>query len=398
MKRSVLLLTFILLASLTYAQKRNVTSAESLKEAGKLEEALETIELTVDPNQNKSDKTLPWPKTWLVRGSIFHAIYKSKDENHKKLSDDPLYEALKSYKKVEELDEKGRFENELKISLTFLQPDLTDQAINAFNNQDYDKALQSFEHLLELGEISVIKQDNPGAKDTVIMFNAGLAAYNAEKYDKAIQYYRDVAELGYNEGRTYILISAAYKMNKDTASALEALQEGFEKYPDDNDILTEMISIYLQNDQKDEAMRYLNLAIEKDPSEPQFYFARGSLYDALDEDEKTIENYKKAIELDDEYFNAHFNMGAFYYNKGVEQYEKAIAIPANENERYEEELAKCDQWWDLALPHMKKCHEIKSDDRSTIETLKNLYYRMIPRDEDKYQPLYQEMDSLLKNQ
>lgn len=397
MKRSVILLTLVFLTSLTFAQKRKVSSAESLKEAGKLDEALETIELTVDPDQDKSDKTLPWPKTWLVRGDIFQAIFKSNDENYSKLSDDPLKEALKSYQKADELDEKGRYDKDLKIKYTFLQPDLTDQAINAFNNEDYDKALQSFEQLLEIGKVPVIKEDNPDAVDTVIMFNAGLAAYNAEKYDKAVKYYRDVAELGYNEGRTYILISAAYKMNKDTASALEALKEGFEKYPDDNDILTEMISIYLQTDQKEEAMRYLDLAIEKDPSEPQFYFARGSLFDAIGEDEKTVENYKEAIELDDDYFNAHFNLGAFYYNKGVEQYEKAIEVPANENERYEEELAKCDKWWDLALPHMKRCHEIKSDDRSTIETLKNLYYRMIPRDEEKYQPLYQEMDSLLKN-
>jgi len=397
MKRSVILLTLVFLTSLTFAQKRKVTSAESLKEAGKLDEALETIESAVDPDQDKSDKTLPWPKTWLVRGDIFHEIYKTDDENFKKLSDDPLTEALRSYKKANELDDKGRYDKELKIKFTFLQPDLTDQAINAFNNENYDKALQSFEQLLEVGEIPIIKEDSPDAVDTVIMFNAGLAAYNAEKYCQAIKYYRDVAELGYNERRIYILISAAYKMNKDTASALEALKEGFEKYPDNNDILTEMISIYLQTNQKDEAMRYLNIAIEKDPSEPQFHFARGSLYDALGEDKKTVENYKKAIELDDTYFNAHFNIGAFYYNKGVEQYEKAIDVPANENERYEEELAKCDKWWDLALPHMEKCHEIQSDDRATIETLKNLYYRMIPRDEEKYQPLYQEMDSLLKN-
>ncbi len=397
MKRSVILLALVFLSSLTFAQKRKVTAAESLKEAGKLDEALETIESAVDPNQEKSDKTLPWPKTWIVRGDIFQAIFQSDDENFKKISDDPLSEALRSYKKADELDDKGKYDKELKIKFTFLQPDLTDQAVQAFNNQDYNKAFQSFEQLLEVGEVPVIKQDNPGVVDTVIMYNAGLAAYNAEKYDQAIKYYRKVAELGYNEGRTYILISAAYKMNKDTASALEALKEGFEKYPNDNDILTEMISIYLQIDQKDEAMRYLNLAIEQDPTEPQFYFARGSLYDALNEDEKTIENYKKAIELDDTYFNAHFNLGAYYYNKGVEQYEKAIDVPANENERYEQELAKCDKWWDLALPHMIKCHEIKSDDRATIETLKNLYYRMVPRDEDKYQPLYQKMDSLLKN-
>ncbi|NQU88135.1 MAG: tetratricopeptide repeat protein [Mariniphaga sp.] len=404
MKKTVILLTLVLISSIGFAQKGKVSSATALKESGSLDKALETIELAVDPGNEKANKSIPWPKTWEVRGDIYQAIFQSTDENFKKLAEDPLTEALKSYKKAVELDEKGKFEKSLMIKLTFLQQDLSNQAVDAFNNEDYKLALQSFEQRLEINEISILKVDNPDLIDTVIIFNAGLAAYNAQDYEKAIKYYSDVAKYGYNEGRTYLLIASAYKLQEDTVNALSNLQEGFQIYPEDNDLLTEMISIYLQTNKRDEAMKYLNVAIEQDPGNPQFYFAQGSLFDNLGRTEDAISSYEKAIEIDETYFNSYFNLGALYFNKGVEQHEVALQVPANENEKYEEEIGKCDQWWDKALPHMEKCNELLEpqdiDDvtkRSVYETLKNLYYRMIPRDETKWKAKYDEMTSLLSN-
>lgn len=370
-------------------QKGLVTKSQTLKDTGKLAEALENINQAIDPTHEKADKTISWPRTWEVRGEVYQAVYQSDNEEVKNLAEDPLTEALKSYKKALELDDKGRFQNSVKVKLTLLTNDLTNQAVEAFNDEDYSKALQSFEQILEIQDIDIIKQDNPEAVDTVIIFNAGLAAYNAENYDKAIEYYKEAAKYGYNEARTYSLIANAYQLKKDTLGALEALHEGFEKYPEDNTILTSMIQIYLDLDKTEDAMKYLDVAIQQDPGNATFHFAQGTLYEKVGNDEKAIESYKKAIENDETFFNAYYNLGALYYNKGVKQIEVANSIPTSNNEVYEVELKKADKWFEEALPYMEKCHELKPDDNMTMESLKNLYYRL--KDMENYNRMLEKL-------
>lgn len=376
MKRTILLFALILFSAIVFAQKGKVTSAKSLKDTGKLDKALEAIQEAIDPNNEKAESSINWSNTWEARGEIYQAIFQSKDPAMKKLDDDPLAKAFESYKKALELDEKGRIANSVKIKLTLLNNDLTNQAVEAFNKEDYNKALESFEQILDIQELPVIKKDNPTAVDTVILFNAGLAAYNAEKYDKAIKFYSEAVKYNYNEGRSYQLLSQAYQMNKDTAGAMTVLQEGFKKYPTDNGILVQMINIYLVTNKVDEAMKYLEMAIKQDPNNASFYFALGTLYDKIQNEADAIKSYEKAIEIQTDFFDAYYNLGALYYNKGVKQIEVANSIPANENARYEAELKKADVWFEKSLPLMEKCNEIKPDDVYALESLKNLYYRL----------------------
>ncbi len=388
MKKIVIPLTAVLLL-LSACQTGKVTTALNMKDNGNLVEALETINAAVDPSNENAEKTINWARTWEVRGDIYQSIYQSDNKQAKQMVDNPLNEALQSFEKALKLDEKDKFSKSIKVKLTLLTNDLTNQAVEAFNKNNYDKALQSFEQILEIQDIPIIKQDNPNAVDTVIIFNAGLAAYNAENYDKAIEYYREAAKYGYNGAKTYSLIANSYQLKKDTLGALEVLKEGFEKYPQDNGILTSMIQMYLDLDKTEEAMKYLQMAIEQDPKNATFYFALGTLHEKQGNEDKAIETYQKAIDLKDDYFDAYYNLGALYYNKGVQQIEIANSIPPNENERYQEELQKANVWFEKALPYMEKSHEIDPEHIMTLESLKNLYYRL--KMMDKYNKILEEL-------
>lgn len=392
MKKTIILLSLVLAFSSAFAQKGKVTTAQSLKDAGKIAEAYAAIEETIDESNPKSEKSIPWPKTWEVRGEIFQAIGQATDENVKKLSADPLTEAFNSYKKALELDSKGSNAKSIKIKLTLLTNDLTNQAINAFQAEDYNKALSSFEQIMEINNMPVVKSDSPDAVDTVIIFNAALAAYNAENYNKAIEYYKESAKYGYNGAKTYSLIGASYQMLNDTTAALEALKEGYEKYPDDNALLESMIQIYMDLDKTDEALNYLEKAIAQDPTKPRYYFAQGALYEKLGQEQNAIDTYKKTMEIDPEFFNAYYNLGALYYNKGVQQVEVANAVPPSEKAKYDAEVKKADGWFALALPYMEKCNELQTDDKMVLESLKNLYYRL--QDMDKYNAVLDKIKNL----
>ncbi|PIF02042.1 MAG: hypothetical protein CR996_01970 [Draconibacterium sp.] len=389
MKKAIILLALIFTVTITFAQKGKVSSAQNLKESGKLAKALEAINETINPENPKSEKTINWPNTWEVRGEIYQAIAQSKDENIRKLCSDPLNVAFESYQKALKLDTKGRNANSIKIKLTLLANELSNHAVAAYNNQDYKKALSSFEKVIEIQNIDVVKADNPEAVDTVIIFNTALVAYYAEDYDKAIKYYKEAAKYGYNGAKTYSLLSGVYQAKGDTLGALEIVKEGYDKYPEDQSVLESLIQLYMEQDKSEDAMTYLEKAIANNPKVPRYYFAQGSLYEKLDQFEKAVKTYQKCIELDPEFFNGYYNLGALYYNKGVKQSEVALAVPANDNAKYEAEMKKADEWFAKSLPYMEKCYELNPEENMTLESLKNLYYRL--KKMDKYNEILEKL-------
>lgn len=375
MKRTTLLFAMLFAVTCLFAQKGKVTSALSYKETGKLDKALETIEESIDSKNPKAESSIAWPRTWEVRGEIYQAIFQSKDPNFKKLSNDPLTVALESYQKALSLDEKDRFTKSIKIKLTLLISDLTNQAVTGFNEEKYDKALKSFEQILAIEQIPAYKVDDPNAIDTVIIFNAGLAAFNAAKYDKAIEYYQQAAKYKYNGAKTHSLIGNSYILKQDSVGALNALKAGLKEYPENGQLLVEIINIYL-NTNVDEAMRYLQVAIDQDPKNASYHFAQGTLFDKLSKIDEASKCYMRAIEYKNDYFDAYYNLGALFYNKGVKQVDVANAVPSNQPEKYEEEKNKADIEFKSAIPYMEKAHEINPTDRYTLESLKTLYYRL----------------------
>ncbi len=391
MKKIVFLLNLAIVIILTACSHRTqIISSQNLKDEGKLKEALATINKAVDPSNEEAKETLNWPKTWEVRGDIYQAIYQSDDKNVKKLADDPLTEALDSYKKALELDDNGKFDNTLKVKLSILTNDLANQANQAFSTLNYDQALKSFEQILDIRSIDIIKQDNPGYVDTVITYNTGLAAYNAKDYNKAIKYLGEAASYGYGEAKTYNLIASSYQFKTDTLGALGVLKEGFEKYPEDETILRSLIQLYLDLGKTEDAMKYLDMGIAQDPNNATYYLAKGRLNEELGQEDKAIATYQKAIDADGESFNAYYNLGAIYYNKGVQQIEVANAVPTSNNEQYEIELKEADKWFKKALTYMEKCQELEPNDKLTLESLKNIYYRF--KDMDKYNKILEKLE------
>jgi len=392
MKRTTILFVLLFAVSCAFAQKGKVTSALSYKEAGKLDKAVEAIEETIDASNPKTESSVTWPRTWEVRGEIYQAVFQSKDENYKKLSNDPLTVAFDSYMKAIQLDDKDKFSKSIKIKLTLLIGDLTNQAVVAFNEETYEKALKSFEQILTINATPVYKADDPNAVDTVIIFNAGLAAYNAKQYDKAIDYYKQAAKYKYNGAKIYSLIASSYFQKKDTAGALVVLNGALKEYPNEVTILNEVINVYLNSNKDSEAMKYLEIAMAQDPKNATYFFVQGTLYDKLDKSEDAIKSYLKAIEFKTDYFDAYYNLGAVYYNKGVKQVDVSNAVPSNQPDKYEIEKDKADVEFKKAIPYMEKAHELNPTDKFAIGSLKTLYYRL--KMLDKYAVILEKEKSL----
>jgi len=375
----ILLLAVIPLTSC--AQKGKVTSALNYVEAEDIEKALEAIKVA-----QENEKTKDWYKTYFAKGRVYQVMYETGDKDMIEKAGDPLEIAYKSYQKAKELDEKGRVEKQIDLYYQSLLNDFLNQGIEAFNESDFEQAYKSFIYAQKVGEEPIFQ----GGVDTSIIYNAGLAAYNGKMYEKAIECFEEVGEMGYEEGTPYILIKNSYIAINDSASAIEALQKGFEMFPQNEGILIELINYYLMSGADDEALEYIEMAIERDPENSSYWHAQGVLYDKKQVMDKAIESYNKAIELDDTNFNSYYNLGALYFNQGVNMANKALEI--QDPDEYTAAVEKADEKFQESLPWLEKAHELNPDDVSTMETLKMLYYRL--KMMDKHAEISEKLENL----
>lgn len=380
MKRITIMMVALLAVTMVYAQKGKVSAAQAYIENGDLDAADTRIE---DAMTHK--KSVDWPKTYIVAAELARARFKKQK--------DPalLNKAFDHYMKAIELDklDKGRFEKEIKVALTFFVNEMTNAGIEAFNAEKFGDAASVFENVLKINALDMFAGEAEGV-DTAIVYNTALAAYNAQDWDLATRYLKRSIELNYGGGDAVLLLDQVYSNSGDSALMPINLQQGFIKYPEDDRILTQLINYYLETKQNDRALEYLDQAVEKDPDNSSFYYARGVLNDQSKNFESALNDYQKASEIDPEYFDALYNMGVIYFNQGVEQMN--VANEKTDFKEFEKEKAKSDSLFKESLPYMERANKLKPEDAGVLESLKGLYYRFEMN--DKYDKVKDKLDSM----
>jgi len=375
-----LLAAIVLISSCS--EKVYVSNAQRWAQEGtNLDTALKSIQAA-----KTLEKTKDWPKTYYVSGLVHQAIAKSDNEElAKQAGGEPLLQSFDDYKKAYNMEGSGVLQTSIDANLISMSNQVLNTAIEAYNDNNFDKAYKYFTKTLEIKKMPVFGE----GIDTAIMYNAAIAAQRAGNLEGAIEYYKKSAKYGYGEATTYILLKEAQMKTGDTTAAVETIKEGFEKYPDNKDMLGTLINYYLlQSDNAEEALRYLEVARKQEPENAAYFSAEASIYDKLGNKEKAVEYYKKAIELNPELFEAQYNLGVIFYNDAVEASNEANEI--KDNEEYQKAREEVNKMFEKALPYIEKAHELQPEERSIMTTLKTLYYRL--KMEDKYQ----EIDAKLK--
>lgn len=371
MRRITFLACMVVVSASLFAQKGKVTIAESLLSSNDIDGAKKAIDEAV-----VNEKSNTWPKTFIVAGKVYSKVKE----------DGAVFKALEYFEKAKELDQKGdengkgigRYDKDLTLALTFFKSDMTNAGIGGFEKEDFNLALNAFEGVLKINNLSGMAASTV---DTTIIYNCALAAYNAKNWEKAETYF--VKTIGYNYagGDAVLLLHQVYTTMGDSVKMSTNLKTGFEKYPKDDRILTTLINYYLSARQNAEALNYLNTAIAQDSKNPSFYYARGVLYDQGKEYNKAEQEYKQCLSIDPEYFNACYNLGVLFYNRGVERNNQANDL--TDTKAFNAAREEANGFFKSALPYMEKAYAIvdarkdalASDKLSVLESLKGLYYR-----------------------
>ncbi len=381
-----LIVGLIAMAIASCSDKMYVNRAITWAEDGeRLDTALKSVE-----KATKLEDTKDWPKTYYGKGYVYQKIYETDNSEFNDLVEDPLFKAFDQYKKAYKMDEEDKFTGSIDAAMFNLHKYFINDGVQAFKEQDYEGALNNFEYALKVSDMPVFE----GQVDTAIMFNAGIAAQNMKDWETAAKYYDSAASYNYGEERTYLLLNNAYFQAGDTAKGVEALKEGFKKYPENQDMLASLINHYLlESDNTKEALKYVQEAQKQYPENPQYFAAEGQIYDQMGKNEKAKEKYKQALERDPKLHMALYNLGVLYFNEGVDLVTKANKI--KDDAKYEKMRSQANEYFKQALPYMERALEVKPQNQNVLSTLKTLYYRLRTEDE-KYIKKYKQVNKKLK--
>ncbi|WKN30818.1 tetratricopeptide repeat protein [Porifericola rhodea] len=345
-----------------FGQNKNVRKAESALESGELAEAKALIDPAISDEKTKDDG-----KTWYIYGQVYQAI--AEDSTNSVQADQPYQTALDAYRKAKGMEKEGS------VYYTFAEQKIQEvwaKNINAgaekYQQQDFENAIRNFD---------VAKMAIP--EDTTAYIYGGISAQQAGNMDVAAENYAYlVDELDYKSEDFYNSLIYIYLVEKkDNDKAVEYLRKAQEAYPENADFLNREINVLIQEENYEEAEQKLSKAIENEADNPILYYNRAYLYEQLEKEDAAVENYKKAIELDPNYFDATFNLAAYYFNKAAEILQEANNMDLKEYQKRGKEIEESAKvYFEKALPYLEKSKEIKPDDEKVLSTLQTVYTRL----------------------
>jgi len=352
----------MLLQSCASGLTANVRKAETSMQSGDLAEAKILIDSAVMDSVVKQD-----PEAWMTYGNVYLAI--ATDSTNSVDAEDPLQKAYKGYATVLEMEDTS--------SLLGVQADQQMQQVwaNAINMGAYNYSEQNYDEAIDY--FAVARQAVP--EDTTAYIYGGISAQQAGNMAVAADNYAYLLDsLDYASKDFYNSLIYIYLVNdQDMDKGLEYLRKAQEVFPDDPEFLNREITMLIQNEDYDEAEQKLNRAIEMEPDNPTIYYNQGYLYEQMGKGEQAVNSYKKAIEVDPQYFDANFNLAAYYYNQAAEILTEANNMDLQEYQEKGEEIENnAKVYFEKALPYFENAIDIQPDNQKALSSLSTIYQQL----------------------
>ncbi|MEL6389717.1 MAG: hypothetical protein AAFQ02_06120 [Bacteroidota bacterium] len=380
--------------SLSEFDKDPFTNTEALASAkSHLEEAFQDEEVASDP------------RSWVTRGEILSKVIDSQIKGkilnpEAQLTDaTAAIESASAFTKAIELADAKGDKKAMKGAIKGLRASqdlLNNVGAEMYTAQDFGSSYANFSALIgthdalkSAGSESLLDDE---AQLSEKAYFAGLTAYYAKDFENTVKFIDQALETGTSEAVAYqIMYEAHNKMGND--AAITYLEKGRELFPDDNGLLFTEINYYLAKGELDQMVGKLEEALAKEPDNVSVTLTLGQVYDQLitkaseaGETEKVTEYFEKALgyyervtNADPQNFDAHYSLGALYYNRAAELTpslnDAANDFSAAGTKKYDEIKERMSGFFDQALPYFLKADEINSEDSNTLIALKEIYVR-----------------------
>ncbi len=386
MKKQVLIAGLLLITAVTFGQKKELKKAQKAIKAGNYTEALNFINQAegLIGNANKDTKI----SFYLAKAEALTSGGSEKDFDKLKMAADALL-------KVEALKPAGANVLTLLNLTQALRVALVNGAIDDQNAKAYMKASEKL-----FLSYTVSKQD------TADLYFAAANAINAKNYDKAIEYYQNLVDLGYTgidisnpesksrRGdilRNMVLIYLAQGKDEEAKSMIAKARK---ENPDDVSLLNAEAELAYKTGDMELYNKLMEEVVAKDPSNPQVYFNIGVSSKKIGDSQKAEEYYKKAIELRPDYPEANINMAALILEPEAAMIDEmnALGTSSADFKKYDELEAQKNALYKKAVPYLEVALKSRPDDVNLARTLMNIYSQI--GEDEKYKQLKAMIDAL----
>ena len=351
-----------------FAQKNNVQNAFRALEKEKIEEAVNYIELAAANSSTANDV-----KMHNYRGKIYFEVYSN--DKFKSLDDMAILKCAESWEIVYNHQKAKKWfdKDELTNNITKAGVGLFNKGVEMYNKKNFDASKKIFNKIFDLLPLSEDNLQRSNVTKESIWLNLFYVSYAEKNNSESKEYLQKLIDVNYQDPQIYSFYSNILIEEGKQEQALEILKTGREFFDTDVNLIIAELNYYLGQEDFVKAEELLTLAVEEDPNNHQLFFALGSSYDNLGNFEKAENAYKEAVDIKSDFYDALYNLGVMYYNKGGDMLKKANNI--KDFKRYEIEKNKADETMLKGLPYIEKCYTIEPDDKNILLVLKELYYR-----------------------
>ena len=332
MRKIFFLLFMILMVQGIAAQKKDISTAKAYIKSGKNLDTAEQlmVNLLRDSTHRANDKI------WLTLFDAIHKEYAVENEKMylKQTADTAKLFSYcrKMFLTLEGLDSldakpnnKGKVElkyrNKHAQFLNTFRPNLFNGGTFFINKQKYKDAYQFFDTYLDCAEQPLFRAYHYQEKDQRLPLAAYWAVFCGYKMkdSKATLKYtytalKDTAH--YNYMLQYL--AETYKQDHDTARYVDALKEGFQKYPKFPFFFPRLVEYYSDQGQLDRAMEVCNQGLAVDSASEVFLFAKSTVLLNSGKYDECIAICDRLLAKNDSLTDAYLNAGLAYYDKAVE--------------------------------------------------------------------------------
>lgn len=195
-----------------------------------------------------------------------------------------------------------------------------ENALEAFKKGEYQKALDIFKEEIEQGGA------NPN-----IYNNMGLCALYLDDYENSEKYFLEALNLDDKIVQVYINLADLYYRRHEMLKAIEILQNGVYKIPDNPALRHYLARVYIDDSRYDIAIDQLDAVLEMSPKNYDAYWDLGRVYFEMGVWDMAISNYERVLEFVDNNPLIYYNVALAYeanneIDKAISNHLKAIAV------------------------------------------------------------------------
>ena len=365
------LLVLILFTNNISAQKHNIVNASIALRNEEYVDAKKYIDEAYETESTSNDA-----KMWNYRSQIYLQIALKKSD----LDTNAIFKATEAHLKCLQTDKKGRVivrkwtaKEDVLSGIVQCGYKLFNKAIEEYNSGNYKSSLKHYSTIFEIIPFDTEDQLKRGniTRET-ILYNSFFSSKKMKNNVKSKELLQELIDINFNDPAIFVHMSSILIEEGKTVKALEYLALGRESFEEDQGLINTEINLYIQLGRTSELIGKLGEAIALDEENELLYFNRGTIYDQEGDINNAEKDYLTALELNPSAFGANYNLGALYFNQGVETKNKANAT--SNNSLYKKLNKDAETVFAKALPYLETAHNLNSEDKNTLLSLKQLYY------------------------